>query len=123
MVKQGVCHDYDLMANREEATHNQVCVVCDADPMSFQWSDQNGQAMCMRCGTPYQIANGTDEQIEKGEYPYLSLLPEWIPVVKKYYQETKRFTYLGAKFGEKPGWGEFIDWLKLQGITICNATK
>ena len=54
-VKQGILHDYDLLANQEESTHKYrvhggtQCYICEVNPVTFQWSDYSGQAMCTRC--------------------------------------------------------------------------
>lgn len=109
--KQGVLHDYDLQANRELAARKQECVVCGAKPMAFQWSDYSGEAMCTLCGTPYQLKWGSEEQKAEGHYPYLNLREEWVPVLRRYYQETGRFTCLGIMMGEKPGLAEFDKWV------------
>lgn len=54
MPKQGILHDYDLRANREPTAKDNTCVVCGAHPVTYQWSDLSGEAMCTRCGCPYQ---------------------------------------------------------------------
>ena len=109
-AKMGVLHDYDLMANAEPSAQGQVCVVCGDNPVSYQWSDYSGQAMCRSCGTPYQLKWGSDEQVAEGAYPYLSLKPEWVPVVREYFRETGRFTCFGMMMGPRPGLREFNEW-------------
>ena len=112
MAKQGIINDYDLMANREPSAHGNSCVVCEDSPMSYQWSDYSGQAMCCRCGTPYQLKWGSDEQVAEGAYPYLGLKEEWVPIVRQYHQETGLFSCLGMMLGHAPGKGQFFDWVK-----------
>lgn len=109
--KAGILHDYDLMANAEPTARGNVCVVCDADPIRYQWSDYSGEAMCTRCGTPYQLKWGGEKKEAEGAYPYLNLREEWVPIVREYHAETGRFTYLGMGFG-KPGFREFIEWAR-----------
>lgn len=42
--KQGLLHDYDLMANAEPSARQPVqCAVCDAVPITYQWSDRSGR--------------------------------------------------------------------------------
>lgn len=112
MPKQGILHDYDLMANREESARGNTCVVCAADPASYQWSCYSGEAMCRQCGTPYQLKWGSDEQVAEGAYPYLNLADKWVPVVREYYEETGRFTCLGTMLGPRPGLSAFAAWAR-----------
>lgn len=108
--KEGILHDYDLRANDEPAAHDQECVTCGARPVMYQWSDYSGEGMCSQCGTPYQLKWGSKEQEAEGKYPYLNLKPSWVPVVRRYFQETGRFTYLGTGFN-RPGLREFGEWV------------
>lgn len=111
-AKHGILHDYDLWANREPSAREQRCVTCDAYPMTFQWSDYSGEAMCTRCGTPYQLMWGSERQEAEGNYPYLNLKPDWLPVLKRYWHETERFTCLGRMMGGSlPGLKSFYDWV------------
>ncbi len=110
--KHGILHDYDLHANREPSAKGNRCVVCDADPMSYQWSDYSGEAMCHSCGTPYQLKWGSEKMQEEGAYPYLSLSEKCVPIVKEYWQAERRFTYLGMGLGQKPGMKEFVAWVE-----------
>jgi len=109
--KQGVLHDYDLMANNESSAQNKKCVVCSAVPMTFQWSDYHGEGMCTQCGTPYQLKGGSDQQKKENKYPYLNLRKEIIPLVQDYFFATGKFTYLGTGFS-RPGIEEFYKWLE-----------
>ncbi len=113
--KMGILHDYDLMANAEpSAQKDNTCIVCGSTPVSYQWSDYSGEAMCRKCGTPYQLKWGTGEQQKESNYPYCRLKPEFIAVLKEYYQETKRFTCLGWMMGgPQPGYAAFVSWLKV----------
>ena len=102
MTKHGISHDYDLHANLEVSANNQTCIVCETSPVMYRWSDYSGQAMCSACGCSYQLKWGSDEQQKEDNYPYLRLKKEWIAVLKRYHQETKRFTYLGVQLGGTP---------------------
>lgn len=109
--KDGLLHDYDLRANAEPSATDQTCVVCGAHPVTYQWSDYSGEAMCSRCGTPYQLKWGNDQQQTEGRYPYLGLKETWVPVVRRYFQETGKFACLGTMLGPKPGLRDFYDWV------------
>lgn len=110
--KAGVLHDYDLHANLEPSARKlDACEVCGTNPISYQWSDYSGEAMCRACGTPYQLKWGSEQQKAEGAYPYLSLKPEWVPVVREYFKETGRFTCLGQMLGGGPGLREFNEWV------------
>lgn len=111
MAKMGIESDYDLMANREQSAQQQKCAVCDASPVTFRWSDYSGEAMCVRCGCPYQLKWGSEEQQAKGAYPYMQLRPEVVPVIRRYFAETGRFTTLGLMMGPSPGLAELNDWI------------
>lgn len=111
-VKMGVVNDYDLMANAESSARKPVaCAICDASPITFRWSDLSGEAMCCRCGCPYQLKWGTEAQETEGAYPYLQLRPEVVPVFRRYFAETHRFATLGTMMGPRPGLGDLHDWL------------
>jgi hypothetical protein len=118
MTKQGILHDYDLMANAEPSANAQTCVVCGASPMTFQWSDYSGEGMCTKCGTPYQLKWGSDEQRAEGKYPYLNLKDEFVPIVREYHQQTGAWTYLGTGF-DRPGLREFDAWVKQNHPEMC----
>ena len=69
------------------------CVICDDEKTSFQWSDTHGVGVCWKCGMPYTIyhydGKGAEaKRIEKEPSP--AIKEEWIPVGRKYWQETKR---------------------------------
>lgn len=112
MAKFGILHDYDLMANEEKSAQAQTCVVCGMSPVSYLWSDFSGEAMCRKCGTPYQLKWGTDKQKEEGKYPYLNLSDQWVPVVREYHETTGKWTCFGTMMGGRPGMPEFIEWVK-----------
>jgi len=67
------------------------CEICQ-EYAGFNWSDYSGEAMCNRCGTPYQLI---DREIPKEELPKRKIKPEWIPVLKRYWEETHEYTGLG----------------------------
>jgi len=113
--KHGILHDYDLQANLESAARKTdfVCVICETQMPGFQWSDFSGEAMCRVCGCPYQLKWGSPEQEAEGNYPYLNLRPELVPIVKEYWAETHRWTCLGRMLdSRRPGLAEFITWCR-----------
>ena len=87
----------------------QMCAVCGASPMSFRWSDYSGEGMCTRCGCPYQLKWGTEEQQEEGNYPYLEMKDEWVPIAREYWEQTHAFVTYGMSFG-RPGMRELVEW-------------
>jgi len=112
MPKKGIVNDYDLMANQEKSAHGQKCRICDAEPVVFQWSDYSGEAMCHRCGCPYQLKWGSDQQRTDGKYPYLNLKEDFIPAAREYWAETQKFVCYGWMLGARQGVAELTAWLK-----------
>ena len=111
--KFGVSHDYDLLANAEPSAHKQpVCVVCEQET-TYRWSDYSGEAMCGHCGCTYQLKWGGEEREAEGNYPYLNLKQEWVPILRDYYQKTKQFTYLGMTISGagRDGLKAFYAWV------------
>jgi hypothetical protein len=87
---------YGHLANQVDGAKEFCCEVCGVSPVTWTWGDLHGEAMCVRCGTPYQLL-----QYEKGEdgkehgvdrLPKLNIKPEWVPVLQQYWQETQQFT-------------------------------
>lgn len=116
MAKEGILHDYDLRANQEPSALETMlagtpCYICEIVPITFQWSDYSGQAMCTRCGAVYQLKWGTNEQIDQNNYPYTDCIrEEWIPIIKEYWNENKSFVCHGTMLGHAPGRKEFLVW-------------
>ena len=113
MPKQGILHDYDLMANQEESSQGKKCAICGAEDMTFQWSDYSGEAMCTQCGCLYQLKWGTEEMIKEGKYPYLYINDHFLSIAKEYWEDTHRFVCYGMMLGLRPGMGSLIEWLKI----------
>jgi len=74
---------YGLMAGH--STNNDPCEIC-GQSVGFNWSDLNGEGMCNSCGTPYNLRK-TPRKINIKE--------TWVPVLKKYWQETEQYMGLG----------------------------
>lgn len=82
------------------------CAVCDRQ-LAVRWTDHWGIAACWNCGTPYRLYFSTKEGVETpstGAMPELQIISEWLPLVRKYWQETGRlvepgsFIYLGDRY-------------------------
>ena len=123
MVKMGILHDYDLLANQEKSAVGQTCTICGTFPMQFQWSDYSGEAMCINCGCPYQLKWGTDKQQKENNYPYLGLTDKFIVVAKEYWEKRKQFVCYGMMLGPQPGMTNLIDWLEINYPEHINKKK
>jgi hypothetical protein len=113
MPKFGILHDYDLKANEEKSAYEKRCAVCGEFPMVFQWSDYSGEAMCMKCGCPYQLKWGGEKREKEGNYPYLNFSSDFMPVAVEYWEEKQKFVCYGTMMGPQPGMSELIHWLKI----------
>jgi len=111
-AKYGILHDYDLMANREPSANKVTCAICGKSPVTFQWSDFSGEAMCSRCGCPYQLKWGSDAQEKEGKYPYLNLSENFLPIAQEYWNKYNKFVCYGRMLDARPGWKEMLNWLK-----------
>lgn len=76
-----------------EAVKDFKCIICGTQPTKFTWTDFYGEAICLTCGCPYQLLPPAGA--EKKEYPSCNLDPEFIPWLKRYWEETHRFANLG----------------------------
>ena len=110
--KQGRFADYDSHANLvPQAKLIKKCEVCGASPPSFIWTDYFGEAMCSRCGVPYQLLSPAGKQDK--QVPYLALRKELIEPCRRYWREKGEFMGLGCRLGGSyPGLGELVQWLK-----------
>lgn len=75
------------------------CDICKTEPISFRWTDTHGFGACIRCGCPYKLYHyegpeGQQHRVEKS--PELLLLPEWVPITRRYWEETHRNCDPGA---------------------------
>ena len=63
------------------------CIVCDQRP-TWAWTDTHGVAQCVHCGTPYRLYHYEgDKRVEKA--PECQALPAWVPLLRRYREETK----------------------------------
>jgi len=100
---------YGLMANVEVSEQRRAgtlkpCVICDNPNPTFSWTDYSGEGYCLRCGVPYQLKWGSDEQQREGRYPYLNVKEKAIPMLRRYFAETGKPAGLGTfmGYGEYP---------------------
>ena len=109
MVKNGIVFDYDLAANYQ-LTGNEICEICNS-PLQCRWTDRHGEGICLICGAPYQLMHGSKEQETEGNYPYLLIKPEWIPILREYWEKEKKFRFGGWSVSEDKGQEEFKVWV------------
>jgi hypothetical protein len=94
-----------------------ICQIC-GKPLKCKWIDKyqngsTGMAACLICGTPYQLKDGTTEQCIAGEYPYIGLKEEWIPIVYEYWRKKGISPFSGSSlFGGTISTEDFISWIK-----------
>jgi hypothetical protein len=94
------------------------CPICD-DDLSFRWTDTHGIGACLTCNTPvriYHYEGEGDDRHHVEKPPGFIILEEWIPVLRKYWQETKSRAPNGCNFPgssyEPCGYEEFERWNK-----------
>ena len=67
------------------------CPICD-EPLSFRWTDTHGIGACTECNAPvtiYHYEGEGDERHSVDKPPRFLILDEWIPIMRKYWQEKK----------------------------------
>lgn len=90
---------YGHLANEVPEVQSFTCLVCGVNPTRWTWGDVHGEAMCVQCGTPYQLLyyegkKGNRKRI-KGP-PRINIKESWLPILKQYWEETRQFTGLGG---------------------------
>jgi len=101
-----------------------ICTVCDSQ-LRFRWTDTSGVAVCVVCGAPYHILHYDDDDGRVDKPPEFQLLPEWIPIARRYYAETKRMvdpggfdvgflggrtaTHSGATVADVQAWNSWLE--------------
>lgn len=98
------------------------CELCKSD-LSFQWSDTHGVGACTTCGLPHTILHYEDKKLIDKD-PEVAIQLDWLPIGKKYWEETKRrafpaaydfmrmrngYSYSGATEEECELWEEWLD--------------
>ena len=70
------------------------CAICETK-LGIRWSDTHGVGVCLTCGLPYRIYHyDGDTRVEKP--PEVAIKPEWIDIGRRYWQETKGWTFPAA---------------------------
>jgi len=110
MPKEGLVFDYDLRAN-DEIPKQSICQIC-GEELHCRWTDYSGEGVCLTCGAPYQLKWGTEEQKQDNKYPYLNINPKYIPIIKEYWEQTKKFVFLGTSLTENTGIADFNAWME-----------
>ena len=108
------------------------CEVCDTEHISFAWTDTHGIAQCWQCGTPYRIyhyeGEGKDKKRVEKE-PELVVLPEWVPVLRAYWQSEHRRIPGGHSFeggqelASKSDHQDFSKWVKVHKHEFFEVTS
>ena len=67
------------------------CAVCRTHPMHTKKSDKLGQTYCLDCGTPYRQNGGGGIEPD--------VIPEAVPVIRRYRKETGKSCGLASLHG------------------------
>lgn len=71
------------------------CGICGDGRLCIRWTDHHGVGACSRCGAPYRVYHYEgDKRVDKP--PQLLFLPEWVPLMKRYWEENHRNCDPGA---------------------------
>lgn len=95
------------------------CLVCETIS-GFNWSDAHGEAMCNKCGVPYNL---------KADPPECNLKPDWILICKQYFQETGAYMGLGQimiwdQYPEcEDGVRKFNEWVVKNHPELCKPRE
>lgn len=88
---------YGHLANEVAEGRDYTCLICGDDPVQWTWGDAHGEAMCVKCGTPYQLLQyDEDRQRIAGVSPKPNIEESWIPILKAYWEETHNFIGLAT---------------------------
>jgi hypothetical protein len=92
------------------------CEVCGSK--SVTWTDYHGEAVCMTCGTPYQILQYDENNKPiKDAVPRMNIKAEYVPLLRQYWNEAHRYMGLGSYMGQCPCPDDrkaFHEWLAQQ---------
>ena len=84
---------YVFLANAEPVAAR-ACLVCDTPSPSYSWTDYSGEAYCTKCGSNYQLKWG---ELAEGEtYPRPNFAAKWLPLLRRFWQETKSLNGCGT---------------------------
>ena len=71
------------------------CEICEND-LAIRWTDTHGIGACITCGTPYKIYHYDENNKRVDKSAENLILPEWISLMKQYWNENKRNCDPGA---------------------------
>lgn len=77
------------------------CEVCGKENPAFAWTDTHGVAQCYQCGTPYVLYHYEGEGDERRRVerePEITVRAEWIPLLREYWEQTRRIIPGGHSF-------------------------
>lgn len=74
-----------------------LCTICGI-PHRWAWTDTHGVAQCRGCGTPYTIYHYDEQNKRLDKPPEINVKPEYIPVLRAYWNETQRRIPSGCSF-------------------------
>ena len=68
---------------------NMTCKICDSKRLGFVWTDRHGVGACINCNNSYRIYHyENDKRVDKP--PECLVKEEWVPILRRYWEETKR---------------------------------
>ena len=90
---------YGGRANAVKSAWRFECLICRSNPTTWTWTDLHGEAVCVKCGTPYQLLQyaetGDGKRQLEDKPPRINIRDEWLPVLIQYWQERQAFMGLG----------------------------
>ena len=87
---------YGYRANQVQSARLFVCQICRAKPTVWTWSDLHGEALCTKCGTPYQLLQYDSDGKLLDVPPIINVRADWVPVLEQYWGERQTFMGLGT---------------------------
>lgn len=109
-----------------------VCKICDTES-GFCWTDTHGVGSCSRCGAPYQILHYDESSIRIEKPVELCIGEQWIPIILRYWNETKTpipsgYSMLGShaqgyEVASPEQTQQFHEWIDRQADVPKSAKK
>jgi len=88
----------------------------------------HGEAVCVACGTPYQLCGDVDGAYEREiNPPRCNIKPKWIPILREYWNETRRWNgqavYLLIRSQEREidAKAAFNEWVTKKHPELCET--
>lgn len=82
-----------------------ICFICQS-VLITDWTDCFGEAYCIMCGTPYNIHKNFKNPRESSP-----LIKKWIPIVRSYWETTRKFVQHGNSLSDQRGKEDFHEWV------------